>query len=50
MRAFLDRVWVIGRRSERAYLRFYPNPGFMVRAFGREFKGSRFYGWSVKRT
>lgn len=26
----LDRLMAIGRQSERAYVRFYPNPGFML--------------------
>jgi hypothetical protein len=25
-----NKVWILGRRSELAYLRFYPNPGFMI--------------------
>lgn len=25
-----DRLWVINRRGTRFYIRFYPNPGFMV--------------------
>jgi hypothetical protein len=26
----LNRLWALGRRSKVAYLRFYPNPGFML--------------------
>ena len=44
----LNQLWAIGRRSTRGYLRLYPNPGFMLRAFGREWKWSKFYGWSVR--
>ena len=26
----LNRLLILGRRSERGYLRIYPNPGFMI--------------------
>lgn len=46
LRRRLDRVWALGRRSERMYLRFYPNPGFMVPWFkGRQLLWNRHDGW-----
>ena len=44
----LDRMWVIGRRSTVAYLRLYPNFGFMLPWFGgKRLRYSKFYGWAV---
>lgn len=46
----LDRLWAIGRKSKVAYLRFYPNPGFMLPWFGgKKLKWSKHYGWTVKK-
>jgi len=44
-----DRLWAINRRGTRFYIRFYPNPGFMVRIWKWEIKWSRHYGWSKRR-
>ena len=39
-----DSLWCVGRRSKTAYIRFYPNPGFMF-PWGKRFvKWSVFYG------
>jgi hypothetical protein len=49
MKNWFDQLWVIGRRSALAYLRFYPNPGFMIPWFGaRRLIWSKFYGWRIK--
>jgi hypothetical protein len=41
-----NRVWAVGRRSDKAYIRFYPNPGFMFPWFGgRRIVWSQFDGW-----
>lgn len=46
----LNKLWVIGRNSKTFYLRFYPNPGFMLPwTKGRILKWSKFYGWSLKK-
>ena len=43
-----DQVWVLGRHSTVAYLRFYPNPGFMVPWPGnRRLRWSKFYGFAI---
>lgn len=43
-----NRVWVLGRRSEFAYVRVWPNPGFMVPIWpGKRLRWSRFYGGRV---
>jgi len=45
VRTWADALWVIGRRSETAYIRFYPNPGFMLPWFGgQRLLWSRFDG------
>ena len=44
-----NRVIALGRRSTRAYLRFYPNPGFMLPWFGgRQLLWSRSDGWYTR--
>ena len=47
--SYWNQLWVIGRKSEKMYVRFYPNPGFMIPWFkGKTLKYSKFYGWSLK--
>lgn len=42
------KLRAIGRQSRVAYLRFTPNPGFMVPLWpGKRLRWSRFYGWKV---
>jgi len=41
LRIYLNQLWIIGRRSNTAYLRFYPNPGFMI-----PWPGSKRLRWS----
>lgn len=49
MMNWLNQLWCLGRRSTVAYLRFYPNPGFMIPwPGGRRLRGSWFYGLSVR--
>ncbi len=43
MLKWLDRLWIIGRKSEH-YLRFYPNPGFRFVWGGKEYRWNVFYG------
>ena len=46
----LNRLWVIGRKSAFAYLRFYPNPGFMIPwTQGRRLVWSKFYGLKIRK-
>jgi len=43
-----NKIWCIGRRSDTAYIRFYPNPGFMIPWFGnKRLRYSKFYGWKI---
>jgi hypothetical protein len=45
-----NRLYAIGRRSELAYVRFYPNPGFMIPwARGRRFVWSWHKGHIIRR-
>jgi hypothetical protein len=47
--AWANGLWVIGRRSEVAYVRFYPNPGVMFPWTGRRrVVWSRSDGWFVR--
>ena len=46
---YWDRLWVIGRRSAKHYLRLYPNPGLMVTIGPWQLKWSRFYGAASQR-
>ena len=47
-RNWADQLWVIGRHSTVAYVRFYPNPGVMLPWFtGRRLRWSWFYGWAL---
>lgn len=48
MLGYFNQLWCIGRRSNLAYIRFYPNPGFMI-PIGRNkrFRWSKFYGAKV---
>jgi hypothetical protein len=51
MRNWLDRLWCIGRRSNVAYVRFYPNPGFMLPLIpGKRLRWSKHYGWKVTKS
>jgi hypothetical protein len=44
----VNRLWVIGRRSKIAYVRFYPNPGFMLPLWkNKRVRYSKFYGWKI---
>lgn len=44
----LNKLWALGRRSTLYYIRFYPNPGFMIPWFnGKRFRWSKFYGASI---
>jgi hypothetical protein len=44
----VDRLWVLGRRSTVAYVRLYPNFGFMLPiGRNRRLRWSRFYGWAI---
>ncbi len=48
MRQYFDQLWCLGRRNNTAYLRFYPNPGFMIPWFGgKRLRWSKFYGWAI---
>ncbi len=48
--AWLDQLWAIGRRSNVAYIRFYPNPGFMLPLpGGKRLRWSIFYGARITR-
>ena len=44
-RAFnwFNRLWIIGRRSEKFYVRFYPNPGFLATLGRKRYRWSVFY-------
>jgi hypothetical protein len=43
-----NQMWVIGRRSDTAYLRFFPNPGFMIPwPGGKRLRWSVFYGLKI---
>lgn len=43
-----DALWIIGRRSDVAYLRFYPNPGFMIPwPNNKRLRYSKFYGFTI---
>lgn len=43
-----NKLWCIGRRSNVAYLRFYPNPGFMIPwKNGKRLRWSKFYGLKI---
>ena len=50
MRQLFDRIWVLGRRSTVAYLRLYPNPGWMIPVgVDRRLRWSKFYGFQWTR-
>lgn len=45
---WVNQLWVLGRRSKIAYLRFYPNPGFMFPIGpNKRVRYSKFYGWKI---
>lgn len=46
-KTWANQLWVIGRRSNYAYLRLYPNPGFMLPWFGKRIRWSKFYGFTL---
>jgi hypothetical protein len=48
-RIWMNAAWILGRRSETAYVRVYPNPGLMFPWFGgRRVVYSRSRGWFVR--
>ncbi len=44
-----NRLWVIGKKKDVGWIRFYPNPGFSLRIGKRELYWSRFYGFRFKK-
>lgn len=44
----IDRVWILGRKNDNWYLRFYPNPGFCFVFINKRVSYSKFYGLNVR--
>lgn len=44
-----NKLWIIGNNSKWYYIRFYPNPGFMIRFFGRRYKWSKHWGFKKEK-